>query len=142
MTTRVLFDPNVLISAVITPTGISAKLVDAVRAGTLRIVVSPALLDELAGVLNRPRFRKYLTTEQADRYVQDLAALGDQVPDPLPPHPAVTRDPNDDYLIAIARAAGIDTIISGDLDLTTLTETDLQALTPRQFLDQLETGSG
>jgi predicted nucleic acid-binding protein len=49
---------------------------------------------------------------------------------------AVTRDPNDDYLVALAVAAQADALISGDRDLTDL-QTPVPILTPRMFLVRL-----
>jgi predicted nucleic acid-binding protein len=58
-----------------------------------------------------------------------------QTPEP----PEVSPDPDDDYLIALARVAGADYLISGDRHLLDLTDPDPPVLTPRQFLDLLET---
>lgn len=49
----------------------------------------------------------------------------------------MSRDPDDDYLIALARTARADALVSGDADLTDLDLTDLPVLTPRQFLEDL-----
>ncbi len=49
----------------------------------------------------------------------------------------VCRDPDDDYLVALARAADVEALISGDADLTTLDLPDLDVLTPRALLDRL-----
>lgn len=49
----------------------------------------------------------------------------------------MSRDLDDDYLIALARAADVDALVSGDEDLTTLDLDDLDILTPRQLLDRL-----
>jgi predicted nucleic acid-binding protein len=55
-----------------------------------------------------------------------------------PPDPvAVTRDPNDDYLVALAIAAQADALVSGDRDLTDLQDPPVSVLTPRTFLDRL-----
>jgi predicted nucleic acid-binding protein len=55
-----------------------------------------------------------------------------------PPQPvAVSRDPDDYYLIALAHAAGADYLVSGDSDLLDLENPHLPMLTPRQFLDPL-----
>jgi hypothetical protein len=50
----------------------------------------------------------------------------------LPDPPAVSRDANDDYLVALARQAGLD-LASGDPDLR---EPSL-AVEPRQYLNEL-----
>ena len=45
--------------------------------------------------------------------------------------------PQDDYLIALARTARADALVSGDKDLTDLMLGDLLIETPRQLLDEL-----
>ena len=49
----------------------------------------------------------------------------------------MSRDRDDDYLIAVARAAQVDALVSGDDDLTSLELEDLVILTPRQVLDRI-----
>ena len=56
---RVVVDPGVLVSALITPSGPPAQIVRAIREERLRIVVCPHLLAELLGVLQREKFRGY-----------------------------------------------------------------------------------
>lgn len=51
---RVVVDPNVLISARLSPGGTPARLLTAWMEGQFELVVSPALLVELTGVLDRP----------------------------------------------------------------------------------------
>lgn len=47
---------------------------------------------------------------------------------------ALSPDPDDDYLIALARVAGADYLVSGDRHLLDLADPDPPVLTPRQFL--------
>ena len=93
---RVVIDPNVLISAVINPNGAPGRLIEAVRSGRIMFIACPMLLNEFAGVLARPKFRSWLTEEEAFRFSFDLAALAEHNPDPEFPYPVATRDPNDD----------------------------------------------
>jgi putative PIN family toxin of toxin-antitoxin system len=79
---RVLADTNVLVSAVISREGVSATLVMMARQGQFELVISPKLLDELETVLARPRFRRYLSVEEVDRYVALVRETGDIVQDP------------------------------------------------------------
>jgi predicted nucleic acid-binding protein len=60
------------------------------------------------------------------------------IADPPEP-PALTPDPGDDYLPALASAAGARFLVSGDPHLTQLAEPVPPVLTPRAFLDRLET---
>ncbi len=51
--------------------------------------------------------------------------------------PRVTPDPNDDYLVALARAAKVRFLVSGDPHLTGLQDADPPVLTPRGLADRL-----
>jgi len=63
------------------------------------------------------------------------------VPDPAQ-RSRYTRDPNDDYLIAAAKATGVPLVVSGDRDLLALTDPLPAVLTPAAFLDTLKAGPG
>ena len=67
---RVVLDPNVLVSALITPRGASAQLLVELRGGAFELVTSPLLLDELADVLGRPKLRRYVTEEEGAEFVE------------------------------------------------------------------------
>lgn len=133
---RVVADPGVLVSAVLSATGPPALIVDRWRAGDFDLVVSPKLLMELEEVLLRPRFRALVSEDDAHAYVDALAAEALVVADPEDVE-RVTRDPDDDYLVALAIVARADAIVSGDADLTQLVEPPVPVLTPRELLDQL-----
>jgi len=113
----VIVDVNVFVSAALSSKGPSATLVRALRDGSLEVVVSPQLLAELDDVLRRPRFRRFVTLEEVDELLQELAALCRLEPDPAP-GAAVLRDNKDDHLVFLARAVDADCIASGDADLT------------------------
>lgn len=136
---RVVLDPGVLVSAIVAPTGPPAEIVRLIRQRRLALVVSPHLLAELLGVLRRPRFRAYVNVDEAEAYVGGLASLAETLPDAQSPR-RVTRDPKDDYLIALAVAAGADALISGDADILAVTRADARVLSPRALLDELTRG--
>jgi predicted nucleic acid-binding protein len=84
--------------------------------------------------LARERFLRWRTREQLDRFVADIRVLAHRLPDPTDV-PAVSRDPNDDYLIALFRAAEADVLCSGDGDLAAVD--GLEVLSPRDLLNRL-----
>ena len=102
---RVLADANVLVSAALArdPRAPSVLLLDAALDGRVELITSPALVREIASVLARPRLRRYLSLEEAERFVADLAGVTALTADAPLPYPAVCRDPADDYLVALAR---------------------------------------
>jgi putative PIN family toxin of toxin-antitoxin system len=133
---KAVLDPNILVSALISPLGVPARVLGAWSNEYFELVISQAVLDELREVLARPSFRRRITVEEVAEYVDGLEADSELVEDPGEV-PVVSRDPDDDYLIALARSAGADYIVSGDKDLTSLTELQPPVLTPRAFLDLL-----
>jgi len=114
----------------------AAKLLDLLLEQGFELVVSPRLLAELTGVLLRDRFRRYVTAAEVRELVANLAAVAIVIRDPPDPV-AVTRDPEDDYLVALAVAAQTDALISGDRDLTDLQGPPVLVLTPRMFTVRL-----
>jgi uncharacterized protein len=59
------------------------------------------------------------------------------VPRDPPPHPAVCRVPDDDYLVALARAARVDALVTGDRDLLVLEDIGAPVITPRALVEEL-----
>jgi uncharacterized protein len=137
---RVVVDPGVLVSAIITPLGPPAEIVRAIGEGRLGLIVCPHLLAELLGVLRREKFRRYLTIAEADRYVSGLASRAETHSDPHAVAP-IARDPNDDYLIALAREAAADAIVSGDSDLLVLERIEPPILNPGTFVERVTDSS-
>lgn len=134
---RVVVDPGVLIAALITPGGVPARIIRAWIDGAFELVASPRLLDELMTTLLRPKFRRWVSADDAVLFVETVRLAGILVEDPERIEP-LSRDPDDDYLIALARAVGAVVLVSGDADLTTLDLRDPPIVDPRRFLSTLE----
>jgi putative PIN family toxin of toxin-antitoxin system len=135
--TRAVLDSNVLVSAFISQRGSAPdRIVRAWREGAFELVVSPALIAELTDVLSRPKFARQAAEGRAAAYVAALAGDALQIDDPPDP-PSVSPDSGDDYLFALARAAGAEAIVSGDRHLTQLTQPTTPVLTPQQFAKRL-----
>lgn len=111
---RAVLDASVLISATIAR-GPSHRIVQAwLRDETFELVICDRLLGEVRSVLTqRPRLRKWKSLEGAEQCLRTLATLADVQPDPAP-GPALTRDPDDDYVIHLARSHHADFVVSGD----------------------------
>jgi putative PIN family toxin of toxin-antitoxin system len=97
---RAVLDVNVLVSAVLSPTGTPARLLLAWQEGRFELVASPGLLAELRRALAYPKLRKRIDPEEADAFVAWLSRSADLVPDPDLAPPVRSVDPGDDYLIA------------------------------------------
>ena len=131
---RAVLDPGVLVSALITPAGASAKLLPEMRAGGFDLVVSPLLLEELEGVLRRDKFRRYADLDTVGDYIDLLRREAVLVADPEGPPPLRSADSADDYLIALAKSANA-VLISGDRHLLDLAD-QAPVLSPADFMDR------
>jgi putative PIN family toxin of toxin-antitoxin system len=112
-----LIDTNIWVSALLNPAGSPARLKDHWIAGAFTVVVSPALLDEVAAVLARPRIRnKYHLNERIiSEYVHLIAMRAIMV---TPPGPLrVCRDPDDDIILETALVGQATVVVSRDDDL-------------------------
>src|SRR5262249_37509681 len=133
---RAVLDPNVLISALITPDGASARPLLELRAGAFELVYSQRLLEEVVQVLRREKFRRYVTEAEVHAFADLVRQEGTLVDDPEPPRATLSEDPDDEYLVALARAARVEALVSGDAHLLRL-QGQIPVLGPREFLEIL-----
>lgn len=115
---RLVIDPNVLASGIprqkrATPPRL---LVDALEDQVFEAMLCPRLIGEVSKALRKPYFRKRVEDTAVKEALAMLAASGSILADPAQIEPLL-RDPDDDYLIALAREAGAEAIVSGDKDL-------------------------
>ena len=135
---RAVLDPNVIISALLSPTGSPAKVLRVWLDGAYDLVVSPSLLEELERALAYPKIRERVTPAEAQELLDLLDDQGDLREDPTDEPPVRSPDPGDDYLIALA-AASQAIIVSGDRHLLDLDD-DVPVYSPAAFLAVIEPG--
>jgi putative PIN family toxin of toxin-antitoxin system len=115
--TRFVIDANTLLSAFVGHPGApSAVLLEGVRNGKVEAVACPALIAEVRKNLSKPYFRARLPEPDAGEAIEAYVNLAVMLTDPKQTT-AVLRDPKDDYLVALARSAKADFIVTGDKDL-------------------------
>lgn len=119
---RIVADTNTAVSGLLWQ-GPPRRLLAAARSRQIRLVTSQALLAELAEVLARQKFAARIRQADvsASALVKDFATIAHVVV-PARMDQAVTRDPDDDEVIACALAAEANAIVSGDGDLLALGE--------------------
>lgn len=134
---RAVIDTNVCVAALISREGTPARIVKAVADGLVDPVVCPRLIAELTGVLARPKIARHIPADIAHDYVVWLERIAVAVPDPQ--HvPALTPDPDDDYILALAETARAQVIVSGDAHLLELVGAGVRVLSPAAFADFVE----
>ena len=118
---RLVLDTNIVIAALLWH-GPPRQLLDQIiERSDIELYSSSLLLSELSEVLLRPRFAQRINVAglAVTALLADYADLvATVVPTPLSER--VSRDPDDDEVLACAIAANADAIVSGDQDLLTL----------------------
>ena len=135
---RVVADTNVVVSALLW-TGIPHRLLRAAETGRITCYASPALIEELTGVLARPKFTARLQSlhVNAEEMIAGYVRLAHVVlPQPIPP--VVLEDPEDDAVLACALAAKATYVVSGDPHLLTLKQyRSIHIVSPRSFISMI-----
>jgi putative PIN family toxin of toxin-antitoxin system len=130
---RYVFDTNVTISAALfeqSPPG--RALHAALSRGEL--LVSRASLAELAEVLGRKKFDRYLTREEREEFLVKL--VREAVVVDITEEVRACRDAKDDKFLELAVCGGACCVVTGDVDLLALHPfRGIAILSAAQFLD-------
>ena len=133
---RVVLDTNVLLSGIAYPASIPGKIMAAWRHGSVEVVLSNFILDELRRVLPRLQSRHGLTTAEINDLVDSLALLAETVEPQAGLLETALRDANDQpvlgTLLAARLALGTTYLITGDKDLLALADS-YPVVTPARF---------
>lgn len=134
-TLRVVLDTNVLLSGIAYPASVPGKILGAWRHGSVEVLLSVFILDELRCVLPRLAHRHGLTLAEIDDLV-DALSIQAEVIEPLPGTDPDLRDANDlpvlATLLAAIKTSGGDYLITGDKDLLAMAER-YPIVTPAKF---------
>jgi putative PIN family toxin of toxin-antitoxin system len=132
---RYVFDTGVLVSAVLFPDSVPGRAMQkALRRG--RLLLSQATAEELAEVLNRRKFDRYVSVPTRKRFLAALVreALVVETSQTF----VVCRDPKDDKFLELAVCGNASFLVTGDQDLLVLHPFHgISILTPAQFLAAL-----
>jgi len=133
---RVVFDTNVLVSAVLFG-GVPREILSRAIRGEFDVVTTIRLMTEFEDVLT-DSFDLQPEVARAARSEYELLA---EVVRPRQ-IPQVARDPDDNEVLAAARSGDAEFIVTGDHDLLVLGGYDgRRIVTPRQFADHLDRSS-
>jgi len=114
---RIVVDNNALISRLLLPDSAPGRAVrKAVDEGQL--LVSEATLLELADVLARRKFDRYVSIADRQRFLTLLGSVAEMVTITYPIR--ACRDPKDDKFLELAVNGSASAIVTGDRDLLVL----------------------
>ena len=141
MPLRVILDPNILISHLLPSKLVSLadRVVDAAVSGVFTPLISDELLHELiTRVQQKPYLARNITSADLAALLDALSAAAERVDLAGITIPRIVRDPDDDYLIAMADTGNADILVSGDHDLLDIADlTAFRILSMRAFADLL-----
>ncbi len=124
-TLRVVLDTNVLLSGIAYPASVPGKILAAWRHGSVDVLLSAYILEELRRVLPRLAHRHGLTSAEIDDLV-DVLSIQAEVIEPLPGAEPDLRDVDDQpvlgTLLAALKTSRVDYLITGDKDLPAMAE--------------------
>ena len=136
--TRAVLDTNVIVSGIIKGHSPPGRILAALFKGRFTSVTSAALLTEVSRVLAYPKIRNryHLSQQASEAILNSLALLSDIVS--VPHTSRITRDPQDDPVLACAAEGQADFLVTGDSDILILKGfRGIRLVTPRDFLKRL-----
>lgn len=129
---RIVVDTNVIVSRALFPHSVAGEVLKRIE-NHHTWLMSDATSKELATVLLRPKFARYITTDE----VSGLLARVRQITETVPILHTITtcRDPKDDMFLELAVNGSAQYLISGDADLLALHPfRGVSILSPKDFL--------
>ena len=136
---KVVFDSTTLVSAFLRKGGVTGRLLERAEREEFELYLAEDIIEETRHVLlNREHLRLHfsytnLDVEEYTSLLRTFARLVSNLPTVK-----VCRDPDDDYVIATALAAGASYLIARDKDLLTLaTYQGVTMISPEAFLQLL-----
>ena len=110
---QVILDTNILVSALISPSGPPAAILQAFLDERFVLVTCEPQLEEFRRVTRDPKLRERLRPAEAGTLMNELRALA-MVSKRRLVRVQRSSDPNDDFLLALADAASADYLVTGD----------------------------
>jgi putative PIN family toxin of toxin-antitoxin system len=130
----VVFDTNVIISALKSATGASFRLIGLVRAGLLRPAVTTPLVFEYDDAASRPGLLPHLSPSEITRFLDWFVFISSQHKVHFLWRPLL-RDPKDDMVLEAAVAASADYLVTHNVsDFGGASSLGIHVVTPPQLL--------
>ncbi|MYJ75272.1 MAG: putative toxin-antitoxin system toxin component, PIN family [Gammaproteobacteria bacterium] len=130
---RVVIDTNVWVSRLLLADSVAARAVDSALRNS-EVIVSEPLIEELADVLAREKFDRYVSLADREEFLRRILQVAATFP--VLSEVDDCRDADDNRLLALALDSQSDYILTGDKDLLTMSPwRGILIISPRAFLD-------
>lgn len=132
---RIVLDTNVLYAGLYSARGASYRVLRAVEARTIRIVLSTALLFEYEDVLKRDKGVLKLSEQTIEALLDEICRISEHQKVYFLWRPCLV-DPKDDHLLELALASGAHCIVTHNLKhFEAAASLGVKICTPRQLLE-------
>jgi len=111
---RVILDTNILLGALISPSGPPDAIYRAWRAARFELITSVEQLDELRRVSRYPKLKTILPAHRIGTMINNMQSAVVLNKLPALPNGVEANDPNDRFLLAMALAGEADYLVTGD----------------------------
>ena len=129
---RVVIDTNTWLSRLLLSDSVPARAVDRALQEA-EVLVSEASIEELADVLSRDKWDRYLSIAERQEFLRRLYRVTTMIP--VLSEVEDCRDPKDNKFLALAFDAQADYLVTGDRDLLVLNPwREIGIIKPADFL--------
>jgi uncharacterized protein len=131
---RFVLDTNLIVSAALVAQSVSRRAFDrALDRGA--VLLSLPVLAEINDVLGREKFRRYVSEDEAERFLASLSSVTEWVE--VTASITACRDPSDNKFLELALSGEATHIVTGDKDLLSLNPfRGVAIVTPGELLKQ------
>ena len=134
---RIILDTNVVYAGLYSSEGASFKILEAIEAGRLQMVLSTTLLFEYEDVLKRNQAKLGLSNSEIEKILDYFCMKSEHQSIHFLWRPCLP-DPKDDHLLELAVAAGTRLIVTHNArDFSGSERFDTRAITPKKLLEEI-----
>lgn len=140
---RAVFDTNLIISAALIAQSPPDNLFKSWLKESFDLLISKEQLEEIKTASKKGKLKKYyLFSDRIIEFIQNLEFAAELIkPIPEANLPVHSRDPKDDYILAVSLGGKADYLVTGDEDLLVLKTNpelgELKIVSVRQFLSAI-----
>lgn len=135
---KATYDTNTLVSGTIISQGPISNIINAWIHDEVEMITSEPLIDELLRTLRKPYFSLRLSKEQVQSFINIVRERATIVPITTP-IPNVSKDPDDNIVLATAESGNASYVVTGDHELQDIKQyKKIKIVSPRIFSEIIQ----